>query len=439
MDEEENWVERNLVLSKADHLQLVANAKSIVEELVANLPISSSPVKLTSEGNYVQDSEYSYMKEFTDEDFTYSVAQFDVDYFEGISSESNSDPSDLARKSLFVKFDPLVGKPSSKGRGAPKKVQMVPMSPGDLLGTPPSHIASDNVQGNLLGTPTVSASVSSNTIMQSNILSPLGTSIADSHQPVALPVPETDNLIDVLKYSEDDVPELLDAVRKDQREMEAKKHDSCIQALRQKIVTARQQLQQNNRKKESFQAKTVLQSTSCEKAEQDLTKCRGKIKSHIERETDLLAKHQEFKKDFTDLEEQLELVKRDSTSLENAFDELHQLYVKQKAVHQCLSDRNKIIQQYISELKSWTHEDMASKEEIHQALEALEQKVEETFETMQKENTSRMTIERTKALKLKLQLENLDSTYKQKEEEKQQVSQICDELMRELENMQKIG
>ena len=88
----------------------------------------------------------------------------------------------------------------------------------------------------------------------------------------------------------------------------------------------------------------------------------------------MLAKHQEFKKDFTDLEEQLELVKRDSTSLENAFDELHQLYVKQKAVHQCLSDRNKIIQQYISELKSWTHEDMASKEEIHQALEALEQK-----------------------------------------------------------------
>lgn len=78
--------------------------------------------------------------------------------------------------------------------------------------------------------------------MQTNILSPLGTSITDSHQPVALPVPETDSLIDVsssciqriildgqimlsqvLKYSEDDVPELLDAVRKDQREIEAKK------------------------------------------------------------------------------------------------------------------------------------------------------------------------------------------------------------------------
>lgn len=78
----------------------------------------------------MQDLEYGYMKEFTDEDFTYSAAQFDVDYFESISSESNSDPSDLARKSLFVKFDPLVGKQSSKGRGTPKKVQMVPTSPG---------------------------------------------------------------------------------------------------------------------------------------------------------------------------------------------------------------------------------------------------------------------------------------------------------------------
>ena len=100
--------------------------------------------------------------------------------------------------------------------------------------------------------------------------------------------------------------------------------------------------------------------------------CREKLKSHLERETDLQTKHQEFKKEVTDLEEQLELITRDSNSLENAFDELHQLYVKQKAVHQCLSDRNKIIQQYMAELKSWTREDMESKEEIQKAYLALE-------------------------------------------------------------------
>lgn len=108
--------------------------------------------------------------------------------------------------------------------------------------------------------------------------------------------------------------------------------------------------------------------------------CREKLKSHLERETDLQTKHQEFKKEVTDLEEQLELITRDSNSLENAFDELHQLYVKQKAVHQCLSDRNKVIQQYIAELKSWAHEDMESKGEIQKALLALEHRSATTLE-----------------------------------------------------------
>lgn len=98
------------------------------------------------------------------------------------------------------------------------------------------------------------------------------------------------------------------------------------------------------------------------------------MKSHLQRETDLLAKHGEFKKDFSDLEEQLDLITRDSTTLENSFDELHQLYVKQKAVHQCLFDRNKVIQQYMAELKSWTREDGESKEEMQRELRELEQR-----------------------------------------------------------------
>lgn len=39
-----------------------------------------------------------------------AAAQFDVDYLESISSRENSEPSSLTRESLFVKFDPLVGK-----------------------------------------------------------------------------------------------------------------------------------------------------------------------------------------------------------------------------------------------------------------------------------------------------------------------------------------
>jgi kynurenine formamidase len=102
---------------------------------------------------------------------------------------------------------------------------------------------------------------------------------------------------------------------------------------------------------------------------------RENVKSHLQRETDVLAKQEEFKKDFSDLEEQLELITSDSMSLENSFDELHQLYVKQKAVHQCLLDRNKVIQQYMAELKSWTREDGGSKEEMQQELHEMEQRL----------------------------------------------------------------
>lgn len=73
------------------------------------------------------ESDYSFMNQFTDEDFKYSATQFDVDYLENISSEANSDPSELARKSLFVKFDPLVDKQlPGRGETTPaKKVRLI--------------------------------------------------------------------------------------------------------------------------------------------------------------------------------------------------------------------------------------------------------------------------------------------------------------------------
>ncbi len=71
------------------------------------------------------------MKDFTDDDFQSSAAQFDMDYLESISSEANADPSDLARKSLFVKFDPLVGTQSPRDKVTPvSKQRLIPQSQG---------------------------------------------------------------------------------------------------------------------------------------------------------------------------------------------------------------------------------------------------------------------------------------------------------------------
>lgn len=41
-------------------------------------------------------------------------------------------------------------------------------------------------------------------------------------------------------------------------------------------------------------------------------------------------------------------------------------------------------------------------------------RAEETVESLRKEHTSRMTVERAKAVKLRMQLDNLEKAYKQK-------------------------
>ena len=94
----------------------------------------------------------------------------------------------------------------------------------------------------------------------------------------------------------------------------------------------------------------------------------------MKREQDLETKHEELKKDVSDLKEQLELITRDSTSLENSFDDLHNQYVKLKAVHQLLTDKNKIVQQYMIDLKAWTHQDTENTETIQRELHVLQQR-----------------------------------------------------------------
>ena len=53
-----------------------------------------------------------------------AAAQFDVDFLEKLSSEESSNASNLARESLFVKFDPLVDKQPVSNKTANKLNKM---------------------------------------------------------------------------------------------------------------------------------------------------------------------------------------------------------------------------------------------------------------------------------------------------------------------------
>lgn len=83
------------------------------------------------DSNETDSNENDYMQQFTDDDFKFSAAQFDVDYLENIASDANSDSNDLSRKSLFVKFDPLVSRRSPRNKITPNhRVNMIPKSEG---------------------------------------------------------------------------------------------------------------------------------------------------------------------------------------------------------------------------------------------------------------------------------------------------------------------
>ncbi len=103
--------------------------------------------------------------------------------------------------------------------------------------------------------------------------------------------------------------------------------------------------------------------------------CREIINSHVKREQELQIKHEEFKKEVAELDEQMELISRDSTSLENSFDELHHIYVKLKSIHQRLTERNKTVQQCMSEWKGWGHQDGENSERIEKEILSLQQRL----------------------------------------------------------------
>ncbi len=100
--------------------------------------------------------------------------------------------------------------------------------------------------------------------------------------------------------------------------------------------------------------------------------CRDKVTHHSGKEQELCKKHEEFKKQFQELDEQFELVSKDSTSLENSFDELHKHYLKLKVIHRKLVEGSKILNQHLAELRAWDDEDTNYASSLQQELQEIE-------------------------------------------------------------------
>ena len=92
----------------------------------------------------------------------------------------------------------------------------------------------------------------------------------------------------------------------------------------------------------------------------------------VGKENDLCNKHKDYKSKVSDLEEQFDIISKDSSSLENSFDELHHHYLRLKAVHQKLSASNKILNQHLAELRDWEREDTDYTITLQRELQEIE-------------------------------------------------------------------
>eukprot|EP00117_Sycon_ciliatum_P036682 scpid48714/ scgid27576/ Transforming acidic coiled-coil-containing protein 3; Cytoplasmic polyadenylation element-binding protein-associated factor Maskin len=95
LDDLERWSERSTVVTKADHESYLKYARDVVEELVASLPC-------------YDEEEFRCASEMFSAN---GVSDFDMDFLDSVGTGQSQDAA-LARQSLYVRFDPLVNRPS---------------------------------------------------------------------------------------------------------------------------------------------------------------------------------------------------------------------------------------------------------------------------------------------------------------------------------------
>lgn len=148
LDEVENWAERTRVVSRQDHQYYTECAQEFIHDLVDSMPADVERAGIGPGDE--QQNEFQYMNEFSDQDFQGSAVQLDVDYLEKVSS-TTSEPSALARQSLYVKFDPLVGGGSPRGRAGHTPLMPAVARAGSsdllMLDTPPQDRSVQSTAG----------------------------------------------------------------------------------------------------------------------------------------------------------------------------------------------------------------------------------------------------------------------------------------------------
>lgn len=481
LDEAENWQERNAVISKDDHQTHTNWAREVVEDMVDNAHHKSAtpsptdgttpspPALHSADAPPTQSSsrDFDYMKEMSDDDFQGSAAQIDIDYLEKISGKTNPQASALTRESLYVKFDPLVGGGPGRTHRSPHQprgsrnthlssndlmaVDTPPRDPPpavpqshavvDLLSSSPArilpHTPSDNpdlATQPVHHTPSsLSTSHTAATATTTSSSSPVPSSVSprssrpppSSSSATSAVGRGTGTLVEVLKYGDEDMVAAVERARNEERVKYEAQMQKMKEDLSRKVASAQKEcLASRNEIKKHIGDKQRLES--------ELEQLREALKTNENMQEIVHRHYDDLRTKVKDIEQQRESAIRDFEGLDKSFADLHQRYLRLKQSSDNQQQQEKTLVNQITRLE----ENCVQTEEKLRQLQADSTQQTNEFnsqhESMKKQHSQDVALTKAKVRKLELQVESLNRALDEKVREKEGLTQLCDELLAQI-------
>ncbi|XP_033757053.1 mucin-2-like isoform X2 [Pecten maximus] len=435
----------------------VSNLPGMMSQTAQQVGLSSSENKFP-EGEFpnitkertVQESASS-VPDFSDEEFRpateclFNDASF-LDVLEKFgSSNTESKASDLARMSLYVKFDPLVDLPAADPRRASmnllKRASIMNMPRRSLsgkslydvcnaeesmllMGTPPKQMSrlaniSSRPQhtgftpGSIPTTPKafkpqldlLCANTPPRSVKKSTTPAPVKVNSNLPEEPADnLAGGSDDNIIEVLQYTDKDMCEL--------------KTSLFLEFQGQKLLLEREW----TKVVDKLKAKIEEQNKTLEKKQADI-ELMGNISKELENIVEgLIQEKENGKTATTELQKERDQAVQDTQSLEKAFSELHRRNEKLKEALSGYVKNQETLTAHAKELqKALTGVKTESKEKITELAQQLA-KAKSDLNLITTSSEARTKRD-------KLQIESLQKTVDQKMSENKELTQMCDELL----------
>ncbi|KAJ8317373.1 hypothetical protein KUTeg_005277 [Tegillarca granosa] len=357
---------------------------------------------------------------------------------------------DLARQSLYVKFDPLVNIPLHDPRRASiglrrlsmgiragmKPEQQKDLNPEEsflLLGTPPNQrsrrITSHGVRPCTLveeGTP--NSKQASTAPIDLLFASPAAKTVQEnenqgSNSNVMLPNEQSDSdIIQVLQYTEMDMQNLKDAMNLWYQGMLMNKEKEWSKSLSEKEKEKQVLIKKHEKEKQELMKKQKGTSTEYENLMMVVKEYEKMIQQFIDEK-------EKGKESTTKLKQERDQALEDVQSLENSFADLHKRYEKLRAAMEARRKNEELLKKCAEDFKNKLvkadEKILALKKDAESKLARAQQENEQLKADKEKDHAISETLIKRKDL----QIDSLQKSYDQKVNEVTELTNLCEELM----------